>query len=223
MKWKKVATTLNKFRKTKETSAKIEEEEKNCVSGGIKGASAQRKRRKPERKAGSSMGGQRFRKVLVYGVKSGLKVEAPRVKLCRGGGISGKIPRRIPKQTKLPKEDTDSIMNDKHTTQGRKQGGRQTQFAEDEREMERNATQQLPNSDPTSFEANNWPRQNWDSIGWGPFGYYNSGIPLMYWGDLPATQEEWKQKGAKHSVGCASSHNPRPDPLGALIVVANGL
>ena len=66
-----------------------------------------------------------------------------------GRRFFGQIPRNIPTQTKLPKGDTDSIMADKHTTQRHEQGDQHTQLAKDERGMGGNATQQLPNTDPT--------------------------------------------------------------------------
>jgi len=105
-------------------------------------------------------------------------------------------------------------MTDKHTTQGRKQGDHQSQFAKDAMEMERNETQQLPNAGLTSSESNNWSSQNWNSIDWGSFDYYNWGRPMVFWENLPETKEKGKQKGGAHSVGWASSHIPRPDPAG---------
>ena len=88
-------------------------------------------------------------------------------------------------------------MTAKHKAQGHKQGDQQAQFAKDEWEMGRNETQQLPNTDPTSCEANNWPNQNWNAIDWGPFDYYNWGMPMVFWENLSATQEKGKQKGGE--------------------------
>ena len=70
------------------------------------------------------------------GVKLEVKVEVPPPRLSYtggNGGIFGQIPSNIPTQTKRPKDDTDSIMTDKHTTLGRKHGDQQAQFAKDER------------------------------------------------------------------------------------------
>ena len=78
--------------------------------------------------------------------------------------------------------------------------------------MGRNETQQLPNTDPTSFESNNWPNQNWNSIDWGSVDYYNWGVPMVFWGKPFRDARERKTKRVEHSVGWASSQTPTPDP-----------
>ena len=99
-------------------------------------------------------------------------------------------------------------MTEKYTTQGQTQGGQQTQFDKKESvlqvEMEtgRNPAQQLPNADPMSNGANNWPNQNWNPMEFGSFGYYNWSMPMMYWGNNPETKNKGKQKrGNTHQDG----------------------
>ena len=171
------------------------------------------------------MSRQRRQKVLVYGVKGEVKVEVHPPGLCFGEmeqRFFGQIPRNLPTQTKLPKADTDSKTTDKHTTQGRKQGDHQTQFSKDERGGG-NATQQLPNTGLTSFGANNWPNQNWNSIDWGSFDYYNWGMPMMYWGNIPETHDKGEQKGGAFSWMGKFTYPPDQIRRRYLILGATGI
>ena len=78
-----------------------------------------------------------------------------------GGGVFGQIPKIPPTQTRLPEEETDSVMTEKYTTHGQPQGDQETQFDKKESVSQeamgtgRNPSQQLPNTDPMSNGANN--------------------------------------------------------------------
>ena len=107
------------------------EEEKNKVSGGNQKAHrlSETAGRNPARrdKVWADKGAQSSS----ARVKSEVKVDVPPPGLGFGEvgqRFFGKIPRNLPTQTKLPREDTDSILTDSHTTHGKKQGDQQTQF-----------------------------------------------------------------------------------------------
>ena len=89
--------------------------------------------------------------------------------------------------------------------------------------MERSETQQLPNTDPTSIGANNWPNRNWNSIDWGSFDYYNWGTPMIFWGNLPETQEKGKQKGGNIKPDGQVRIPPDQIRRGKLTLGVNGL
>ena len=123
----------------------------------------------------------------------------------------GQIPKIIYTQTKLPGGETNSVMTEKHATQGQTQGDQQTQSAREEKDTGSNPAQQLPNTDPTSNGANNRPNQNWNSIEWGSFGYYNWATPMMYWENNSWTQDKGEQKGGNpYQDGQAKHPQTRP-------------
>ena len=130
-----------------------------------------------------------------------------------GGSISGQIPKIIYTQTKLPEEETDSVMTEKHTTQGQKQGDQNTQSAQEEMGPGRNHAQQLANTAPTSNGANNWANPNSNSIDWGSFDYYNWAMPMMYRGNNPWKQDKGKQRGG-HLSGWTNRNTSRQDQAG---------
>ena len=128
-----------------------------------------------------------------------------------GGRISGKTPRNIPTQTKLPKGDTDPIMTDQRKTQGRQQGNQQEQFDKDERGVE--GAKRYNFRTRARLQRNQIIGQSKIGIRWagghptltiGPSDSYNRWAPMGFWRNPPETQEQGKQKG-RRSAGWASS------------------
>ena len=104
-----------------------EEEEKNKGSEAIERRIDSVKPQEDRQHGGIRYEQTRAPQSSSIGVKSEVKVAPPGLNYAGWGGrVFGQIPKKINTHTKLPDRETDSVMAEKHTTQGQTSGSANT-------------------------------------------------------------------------------------------------